>query len=101
MPETTTVVPTAAPTWVMYKPDPTDPLFIEPTGIEGVWDESGSATKAAEDMLTQYAAQHLDWIVEVYRADGRLRAWASWDDGKPVSRLVGRCTGFTAAGREA
>lgn len=90
------------PTWVLYKPDPTDPLFLEPTGIEGAWDESGSATKAAEDMLTQHAAGHPDWIIEAYRADGRLRAWAEWDGDKAATHLVGRCTGFTAdAGSEA
>lgn len=77
-----------APTWVLYKPDPTDPLFIEPTGIEGEWTLESDPADVAREIITEQAGGHPDWIAELYGPDGRLIAWAEWRDGKAVAHLM-------------
>jgi hypothetical protein len=84
-----TVVPTTSPTWVLYKPDPTDPLFFEPAGVGGQWAESADLEQAALDALAEHATGHPDWYVKVRNATGRMIAWAEWRDGHAVARLAG------------
>lgn len=83
-----TVTPASAPTWVLYKPDPTDRLFVEPTGLEGEWSTASDPADVAREIITEYAGGHPDWIAELYGPDGRTIAWAKWEAGVAVAQLI-------------
>ena len=88
-PATATEIPAAARvgSWVLYRPvyqiaSGRSPLVA--TGIEGTCPESADAQQVADAMLAAYASStdRADWVVKVFGADDRLRAWADRNGGQ-------------------